>query len=149
MRRHTFWIVLAVVMALTTAVRAAERAEIFKTSGCACCTGWIKHIEAAGYMVEAKNLPMGSLMKLKLDAGLKPDLTSCHSALIDGYFIEGHVPAREIARLLAEHPDAIGLTVPGMPLGSPGMEAGDDREAYDVLLVRKDGSTSVFAHYPR
>jgi len=74
-------------------------------------------------------------------------LQSCHTAKVGGYVVEGHVPAADVKRLLAEKPDAIGLTVPGMPLGSPGMEAGDRREPYEVLLVRRDGSTAVFARH--
>jgi len=87
-------------------------------------------------------------MQKKLGAGLKPALTSCHTGIVEGYVIEGHVPAREIDRLLAERPDAIGLTVPNMPYGSPGMgEPGPDADPYDVLLVRRDGSTELFASY--
>lgn len=85
-------------------------------------------------------------MKTKLDAGLTAQLSSCHTGKLSGYVIEGHVPVREIRRLLDERPDAIGLAVPGMPLGSPGMEA-NKSEPYEVLLVRKDGSTEIFAQY--
>jgi len=81
---------------------------------------------------------------MKARAGVTPDLSSCHTAFIDGYFVEGHVPAGDVERLLAERPDALGLTVPGMPIGSPGMEMGDQRDAYDTLLVLRDGSTAVF-----
>jgi hypothetical protein len=83
----------------------------------------------------------------KREVGLKPEQSSCHTGQIAGYVVEGHVPAREIRRLLSERPDAVGLTVPDMPLGSPGMESGDDRDPYDVLLVRRDGTTEVFASY--
>lgn len=89
----------------------------------------------------------GQLAKLKADAGLAPDLQSCHTAKIGGYVVEGHVPASDIQRLLAEKPDAVGLTVPGMPMGSPGMEAGGEKEPYEVLLVRRDGTTEVFSRY--
>ena len=81
---------------------------------------------------------------MKARAGITPELSSCHTAFIDGYFVEGHVPAGDVQRLLAERPDALGLTVPGMPIGSPGMEMGDQRDAYDTLLVLRDGSTEVF-----
>ena len=87
-------------------------------------------------------------MRFKVDNGIDAKLASCHTAKVGGYTIEGHVPAQEIRRLLRERPDAIGLSVPGMPLGSPGMDSGDDRESFDVLLVRRDGSTEVFASYP-
>lgn len=139
---------LLTLQLLATGALAAERMEVLKTSGCGCCTAWIEYLEKAGFEVEARNMAMGALMKVKLDAGLKPGLTSCHTGRIDGYVVEGHVPVREIRRLLSERPDAIGLTVPDMPLGSPGMDIGDEREPYDVLLVRKDGATEVFARYP-
>ena len=89
----------------------------------------------------------GLLVRFKLDNGVPQRMVSCHTALIDGYVIEGHVPAADIRRLLEERPDAVGLAVPGMPYGSPGMGPEDDREAYDVFLIRKDGSTEVFSSY--
>ena len=88
-----------------------------------------------------------ALAALKRQAGISDKLASCHTAKIDGYVIEGHVPAPDIKRLVAERPDAIGLTVPGMPIGSPGMEQGAEIEPYDVLLVKKDGTTEVFARH--
>lgn len=81
---------------------------------------------------------------MKDRAGVTPEMSSCHTAFIDGYFVEGHVPASAVQRLLSERPDALGLTVPGMPIGSPGMEMGNQRDAYDTLLVLRDGSTEVF-----
>lgn len=134
------------VSAVLPAAAAGEAITVLKTSGCACCLGWIKHLKQAGFVVDAKNVDMGTLMKTKLDAGLTAQLAACHTGKLSGYIIEGHVPVREIRRLLDERPDAIGLAVPGMPLGSPGMEA-DKGEPYEVLLVRKDGSTEIFAQY--
>jgi hypothetical protein len=131
------------------AASAATGIEVLSTSGCGCCVGWVRHLEENGYVTDVKHLAMGELMQRKLVLGLRPGLTSCHTAVIDGYVVEGHVPAREVARLLAERPDAIGLVVPDMPYGSPGMgEPGPDAEPYDVLLLRNDGSTEVFASYP-
>ncbi|WP_437344281.1 DUF411 domain-containing protein [Mesorhizobium marinum] len=102
----------------------------------------------AGFTVAEIDLSAAALDAAKAEAGLKPGQTSCHTARIDGYVVEGHVPAREVRRLLAERPDAIGLTVPDMPYGSPGMgEAGADADPYDVLLVRRDGTTEVYASY--
>ena len=86
---------------------------------------------------------MGELMQRKLAAGLKPGLTSCHTGFVGGYVVEGHVPAREVRRLLAERPEAVGLTVPDMPLGSPGKT-----EPYDILLVHWNGSPQIYARYP-
>ncbi|WP_342640958.1 DUF411 domain-containing protein [Rhodoligotrophos ferricapiens] len=99
-------------------------------------------------MTDVKNLAFGDLWERKMRLGLRTGLTSCHTGLVEGYVIEGHVPAREVSRLLAERPDAIGLVVPDMPFGSPGMSAAEGAEAYDVLLLRKDGSTEVFESYP-
>ena len=91
---------------------------------------------------------MGSLMQFKLQSGISAELASCHTARVGGYTIEGHVPEREIRRLLTEKPEVVGLAVPGMPLGSPGMDQGPDREAYVVLLILADGLTEVYATYP-
>ncbi|MEH6719989.1 MAG: DUF411 domain-containing protein [Aurantimonas endophytica] len=144
-KRTTF---LAGALALlSTSVFAAENVEMFSTSGCGCCIGWMKHLEEAGFEVTNENLPMADLYARKMQAGLKPGLTSCHTGYVSGYVVEGHVPAAEVKRLLAEKPDAIGLTVPDMPAGSPGM--GESDEPYQVLLVMKDGSTETFASYPK
>ena len=89
----------------------------------------------------------GALAALKRQAGVGDKLASCHTAKIDGYVVEGHVPSSDIKRLIAERPDAVGLTVPGMPVGSPGMEQGAEFEPYDVLLIKKDGATEVFAKH--
>lgn len=134
----------ALLALLSTPTLAATAIDVFKTSGCGCCLGWVKHLEAAGYDVNAKDVGMGDLMSKKLDAGLNASLAGCHTSFIRGYVIEGHVPAEDITRLLSERPEAIGLAVPGMPVGSPGMgEPGQG--SYDVLLVARDGSTEVFA----
>lgn len=125
---------------------ARDTVQVMKTSGCGCCIGWIRHLESHDFLVQSRDVSMAVLMQEKAAAGLRPEISSCHTAKIGGYVIEGHVPAREVHRLLKERPDAIGLAVPDMPLGSPGMEA-DESEPYDVLLVRRDGSTAVFASY--
>jgi hypothetical protein len=115
--------------------------------GCGCCREWLKYIEAAGYEASITYVSPQALMSHKEEAGISAGHSSCHTGRIGGYVIEGHVPAREIARLLAEKPDAIGLAVPGMPYGSPGMGPPEEADPYDVLLVKKDGTTSVFASY--
>ena len=141
--------VAAALLLSTAAAGAASVIEVLSTSGCGCCVGWVRHLEENGYATDVRQLPMGELMQRKLALGLRPGLTSCHTGLIDGYVIEGHVPAREVARLLAERPEAVGLVVPDMPYGSPGMgEPGADADPYDVLLLRRDGTTEVFASYP-
>lgn len=142
--------ITAIMLMGTTPSFADQKAgaiDVYKSAGCGCCNGWVKHLEQAGYTVSANNTASGILAKIKRDAGLKPDLQSCHTAKAGGYVIEGHVPAEDVARLLAEKPDAIGLSVPGMPLGSPGMDTGSEKEPYEVLLMKKDGTTEVFAKH--
>lgn len=146
-QRRDFLSGLGWAMALAaTPARAAETIQVLKTASCGCCTAWMAHLRKSGFQVTAKDVALAALNQEKLAAGLTPELASCHTARVAGYVIEGHVPAREIARLLRERPAAIGLAVPGMPAGSPGMEASED-EPYDVLLVRKGGLTEVFARY--
>jgi hypothetical protein len=119
--------------------------EVWKTPNCGCCKLWVAHLEKNGFAVQAHNVNDTSAMRAQL--GMPSALGSCHTAQVAGYVIEGHVPASEIKRLLAEKPQALGLSVPGMPIGSPGMEVGDQKPEYDVLLVLADGSTRVFHSY--
>lgn len=121
--------------------------EVWKSATCQCCGNWVKHLEANGFEVKVNGTDSGALAALKRQAGIGDKLASCHTAKIDGYVIEGHVPGSDIKRLVAERPEAIGLAVPGMPIGSPGMEQGAVTEPYDVLLVKKDGTTEVFAKH--
>ena len=121
--------------------------DVNKNSGCGCCLGWMDHLADAGFSPTGEDLSANALMDLKLENGVPEDMVSCHTALIDGYVIEGHVPSDDIRRLLSEKPDAVGLAVPGMPLGSPGMDQSRWREAYDVFLINTDGSTEVFSSY--
>lgn len=132
---------------VSQAAWAAGSIEVLKSASCGCCTSWGKHMREAGFTVTEINLSLADLDAAKVEAGLKPGQTSCHTGRIDGYVIEGHVPAREVQRLLEERPDAIGLTVPEMPYGSPGMGDMADADPYDVLLVKRDGSTEVYASY--
>lgn len=124
---------------------AAQEIAVWRSPSCGCCHLWAKQMGAFGMRV--KMTAAADLAANKKERGVPPELASCHTALVEGYAIEGHVPAREIWRLLAERPDAIGLVVPGMPAGSPGMEFGA-AETYQVLLFKKDGSTEIFARYP-
>jgi len=121
---------------------------IVSGEGCGCCREWVKHLSANGFQPTISYVDPAALNQHKHDAGLKPEHTSCHTGKIGGYVIEGHVPAKEIARLLREKPDALGLAVPGMPFGSPGMGPESQAEPYQVLLLRKDGSTAIYASYP-
>lgn len=142
---------LAAIMAMLwgSSALAAEtqspQLQVFKSATCSCCSAWIKHMTQNGFTAEAQDVAAGELARIKQSAGIGPKHASCHTAKIEGYSIEGHVPASDVKRLLAEKPDAIGLTVPGMPIGSPGMEAGDTREPYEVLLIKRDGTSEVWS----
>jgi hypothetical protein len=140
---------LSATLALAGPLKAQTlpKVHVVKDPGCACCKDWIGHIRDAGFPVSFEEMDPTALVDLKTSLGLQADQVSCHTAQVDGYVVEGHVPADDVKRLLAERPDAIGLAVPGMPWGSPGMGPENERDAYDVLLVAWDGSASVFTHY--
>ncbi len=122
--------------------------HVSKDPGCGCCGAWIAYLREDGFEVTVDDLSAEALVALKVRIGLPLEVQSCHTAEIAGYAVEGHVPAADIRRLVAERPDAVGLAVPGMPFGSPGMGPESEREAYDVLLVLRDGTTRIFASYP-
>lgn len=121
--------------------------EVWKDPSCGCCGDWIKHLQAQGFAVKVNDTG-NTAMRKRLGIDIK--FGSCHTALVGGYAVEGHVPAREIRRLLKERPAALGLAVPGMPVGSPGMDGpayGGRRDAYDTLLVQRDGGSQVFRRH--
>ncbi|WP_376780420.1 DUF411 domain-containing protein [Paracoccus jeotgali] len=123
--------------------------HVVEGSGCECCKQWTNYLRENGFQVTSEERFGTLLMQHKIDLGVPIELTSCHTGSVDGYFLEGHVPADDIRRLLQERPEALGLTVPGMPYGSPGMGPETKRDAYDVLLVRRDGTSEVFTRYPK
>ena len=119
---------------------------VHKSASCGCCGLWVEHMQAAGFEVEVRNAD--NVNPIKERVGVPLGKGSCHTAEVGGYFVEGHVPADDVKRLLAERPDAKGLVVPGMPAGSPGMELPDGRtQPYTVELVHADGTTSAFARH--
>src|SRR5690606_22834782 len=147
-RRHA--IALAVTSVLAASARGAwaagQKVVVHKSETCGCCKLWVDHLEKSGFSTEVIN--SSNLSAIKERVGVPYGKGSGHAAEVGGYFVEGHVPADDIKRLLKEKPAAKGLTVPGMPAGSPGMEVPSGQvDPYDVLLVAKDGSTSVFAHH--
>jgi hypothetical protein len=149
-RNNSFaWLlVLGVGLSLLAPAVLAEtpKAMVYKSPTCGCCSKWIEHLEAGGFEVEFKNVP--DMSPVKRSNGVPAHMSSCHTALIGGYFVEGHVPAEDVLRLIEERPKIAGLAVPRMPIGSPGME-GSNPESYQVLAVGRDGSTEVFAtHHP-
>lgn len=123
-----------------------ETMVVYMTPWCGCCKVWADQSVDAGFEVEIREVE--ALHPIKEELGVPTAMGSCHTAKVADYFIEGHVPFDDIRRLLAERPNALGLTVPGMPIGSPGMEQGDRRQAYDVYLVDDQGNASVYNHYP-
>ncbi|MGI9523204.1 MAG: DUF411 domain-containing protein [Hyphomicrobiaceae bacterium] len=145
--QRIIWILWLSVLLLGPAYGEPIAIDVRKTATCGCCQAWVDRLKAAGFEVTTENMFMGSLMKFKLDHGISAKHASCHTGRIGDYTIEGHVPVREINKLLKERPDAVGLSVPGMPIGSPGMEVGTEREAYTVLLIKRDGSSEIFATY--
>tara|TARA_B100001093_G_C26684479_1_gene951976 strand:+ start:348 stop:791 length:444 start_codon:yes stop_codon:yes gene_type:complete len=121
---------------------------VYLSPECGCCHDWILHMESNNFNLE-KNMK-SNMYDIKTNAGLPIDLASCHTAIISGYFIEGHVPANDVKRLINEKPDnIIGLTVPGMPAGInvPGMEVNNETANFDVLAIDSEGKSSIWAHY--
>jgi hypothetical protein len=120
---------------------------VYKSPTCGCCTLWVQHLEKAGFDVTAIDTPQMSPIKQKFS--VPASLGSCHTATVGGYFVEGHVPAADVKRLLQEKPDVLGIGVPGMPMGSPGMEVpSGEMQPYSVTQLNKDGSFSIFSsHY--
>lgn len=146
------WLAAAAVLALTgferTALAQATTVQVWKDPNCGCCQLWVEHQQASGFKVEVRDV--GNIAARKR-LGMPEVLGSCHTATVGGYVVEGHVPAVDIHRLLKERPVALGLSVPGMPIGSPGMDGPEykgRKDAYDVLLVQKNGSSKSFQHYP-
>ena len=116
---------------------------VYKSPTCGCCADWVDHVKASGLKAEVRD--MGDVGPVKAELGVPGHLTSCHTAVVGGYVVEGHVPADVIKRMLRERPQIVGLAVPGMPVGSPGMEGdGSRRDRYDIIAIGRDGRTSVY-----
>jgi hypothetical protein len=124
---------------------AAPKVNVFKTRTCGCCAKWVEHLKANGFDVNVQEV--ASTVEYRKKYGVPDKLQSCHTAMVAGYAIEGHVPAADIHRLLKAGPKATGLAVPGMPAGSPGME-GPRSDAYSVILFDADGKGTVYQKYP-
>ena len=122
--------------------------HVVKNPQCGCCNAWIEILKDKGFNVTTEDRSGSFLTEFKIQSGVPNNMMSCHTASIDGYFIEGHVHASAIKRLIKERPNALGLAVPAMPYGSPGMGPEYEREAYDVYIISADGTADVFQHYP-
>ena len=140
-------LVLAVVLASPAGQNPAASKPtsitVYKTPTCGCCGKWVQHLTSAGFAPVVNDLPDVGSTKAKL--GVPSELGSCHTAVVDGYIVEGHVPADVIKQLLKERPNVVGIAVPGMPVGSPGMEQGDEKQPYDIIAFDKTGKTTVYA----
>jgi hypothetical protein len=141
--RRTMILSLAAAALIPVTGARAAAPVFYRSPGCGCCHVWAERMAEAGLPVAMED--SGDLAALSAHFGIPAGLEGCHVGEIEGYVVSGHVPPSDIERLLAERPDALGLLVPGMPVGSPGMEMGGQTERYDVLLLAKDGKTSVFA----
>lgn len=138
---------LAALTALPTLAAAPQpELQVFKSPSCGCCGAWAGHMKSAGFAVKMTEVNDAALERKRL--GMPDRFGSCHTATVDGYVLEGHVPAAEVKRLLASKPKAIGLAVPGMPQAAPGMDTPGRKDPYQVLLIDAAGQSSVFASYP-
>jgi hypothetical protein len=138
-------ILLGAVGALTAQQQATAKptVTVYKSSTCGCCANWVTHMENNGFAVKAINVD--DVDAVKRTYGVPPALGSCHTALVNGFVVEGHVPADAVHRMLREKPKGLaGIAVPGMPVGSPGMEVGDRKDPYNIMSFEKSGQTAVF-----
>ncbi len=151
--RRALLVVSLILMVLLAACSSGGDTDkpvvmVYKSPTCGCCDNWVDHMRANGFRVQVQDVP--DIMAVKAQYGVPGDLTSCHTAVVDGYIVEGHVPAREVQRLLSERPAVKGIAVPGMPIGSPGMEVPGARpQPYNVVAFDGEGNTHVFAEYAR
>jgi hypothetical protein len=125
--------------------QTAPTMTVYSSPTCGCCGKWVTHLRENGFTVE--EVSTDALRQKKAELGVPARLSSCHTGVIGNYVVEGHVPAEQVKRMLAMEPQVRGLTVPGMPIGSPGMEQGDRYDPYDVIAFTSNGSTGVFASY--
>ncbi|CAD7286341.1 DUF411 domain-containing protein [Campylobacter suis] len=138
--------IIASVLLLSASCFAANLVEVYKSPSCGCCSKWEEKMREAGF--ETKTIMSDEQIKVKANFSVPLELTSCHTGVVEGYVVEGHVPPAEVKRLLELKPTGVvGISVPGMPLESPGMEQGSTPEQYDVVLFKKDGSYEIFATY--
>jgi len=141
--------IVALVLSGAALIRTAEagpQITVYKSPACGCCNDWIDHLEEEGFQVTAVNAD--NMPVIKAANGIRTEISSCHTALVEGYVVEGHVPGSTLKRFLSESPEMAGLTVPGMPVGSPGMEMpGQPAQPYDVLSIDPAGNTEVYESF--
>lgn len=132
------------LMLITSSIFAMEgkTMTVYKSPSCGCCSKWIDIMKSKGFKVDV--IETNEVNNIKQKAGLQAGQTSCHTAFVDEYVVEGHVDYSAVKKMLVDKPNILGITVPGMPIGSPGMEQGNTKQAYNILYVNKDGSTGVY-----
>ncbi|MEC9364756.1 MAG: DUF411 domain-containing protein [Pseudomonadota bacterium] len=140
-----FIVTMLVAGCSKTTPEGATLITVYKSPNCQCCSGWVKHLRQHGFAVRIK--AERDLASIRAKLGVPEQLAACHTAVVDGYLIEGHVPASDIRRLISERPKANGIAVPGMPIGSPGMEVGERHDPYEVLLFDTSGETQAFTSH--
>lgn len=151
-RRHFMhtasgFIIASSLVGVGVSAQAKTTVEVWKTATCGCCHEWVAHLEANGFRVVTHDVSEADKTAKRASVGIPAQLGSCHTALVNGYALEGHVPASDVRRLLKERPKAAGLSVPGMPIGSPGMDNpayGGRKDKFATLLVMRDGTSSVY-----
>jgi hypothetical protein len=143
-RKSLFGVVAFTALSLGSAAHAATM-TMYKSPSCGCCGKWVEHVEKHGFTVET--VPTADMQAVKQRLKVPNEVASCHTTVVGGYVIEGHVPAADIKRLLAQKPKVRGIAVAGMPMGSPGMEHGNHREPYATMLIGTDGKATVFARH--
>ena len=136
---------LLVSRRLVAEAAAPSVITVYKDAGCGCCKDWIKHLSKNGFVVNAQDVQ--KIDDIKRTMFVPESVWSCHTAVVDRYVIEGHVPAKDIKKLLADKPKLQGLAVPGMPVGAPGMEQGDRKDHYDVVAFTREGQSRVYSRY--
>jgi hypothetical protein len=129
-----------------SSIATVPESIVYRSPDCSCCGGWITHLKAYGFKL--KDFTTTDIEAVKQKYNVPDELASCHTAIIAGYIIEGHVPASDIKRLLTEQPDVVGLSVPQMPVGTPGMELGNHKDPFSVLSFSRNGKVAVFSDYP-
>jgi hypothetical protein len=126
---------------------AAVAMVVYKSPTCGCCRAWVDHVQASGFRAEVHDVSDSRLAAVEHESRVPDDLASCHTAMVGGYIVEGHVPADDITRMLRERPAIAGISVAGMPMGSPGMEQGGATQPFTTMAFTKDGKKSVFARH--
>jgi hypothetical protein len=148
--KQLLWLLAGIVLIaggviLNQPPAVATELVVYKSPSCGCCTEWVKHMRNNGFTVEVHD--RNDMTPIKKQEGVPRNLQSCHTAKVGDYVIEGHVPASDVKRLLDEKPNVVGLTAPGMPHGSPGMDMGPRKDPYDVLTFNRSGQTTIFASH--